>query len=268
MKRIFLLAGTVGWGIAVLGVLLPWNLMDRILRNMGAVASITDPQIQYWFRMATGSWSIIGFFFLAVLLRPEKYENLIPLLAGASIFEGVILLIHGMMLQLPWFPFAGDVVFCLLVGAGLLAGNQEHVANYALLAGRSPDASPWHFSGIDGSIVAAYLELIAGAFFLNRPSELFKLRPEDSLTALYNSRERKNRFLFLRISDNRELTEVALGLKALCEPLESDFLEDATIREQLQEIAKARGNRPISPEERKKLRLDLHFLPSLAGGGR
>ena len=43
MKRIFLLAGTVGWGIAVPGVQLPWNLMDRILRNMGAAGAITDP---------------------------------------------------------------------------------------------------------------------------------------------------------------------------------------------------------------------------------
>ena len=261
------MAGTVGWGIAVLGVLLPWDLMDRILRNMGAAAPITDPQIQYWFRMATGGWSIVGLFFLAVFLKPEKYKNLIPLLAGASLFEGVILLIHGMMLHLPWFPFAGDVAFCLLVGAGLLAGSREHVANYALLAGRSPDASLWHFPGIDDSIVAAYLELIARAFFLNRPSELFKLRPEDSLTALSNSRERKSRFLSRRIGDNRELTEVATGRNALCEPPAVDFPGDAAIREQLRQIAEARGNRPVSPEELKKLRLDLHFLPSLAGGG-
>ena len=43
MRRIFPLAGTVGWGIAVPGVLLPWNLMDRILRNMGPAGAITDP---------------------------------------------------------------------------------------------------------------------------------------------------------------------------------------------------------------------------------
>lgn len=88
MKRILLLAGAVGWGISILGVLLPWSLMNRILQNMGAAISITDPQVQYWFRMATGGWSIIGFFFLMAFLKPEKYKNLVPLLAGASIFEG------------------------------------------------------------------------------------------------------------------------------------------------------------------------------------
>ena len=81
------------------------------------------------------------------------------------------------------------------------------------------------------------------------------LRPGDSLTALYNSRERKNRFLFLRIGDNRELPEVALGLKALCEPLGSDFQGDRqpSGKTVAGEIAKVRGNRPVSPEERKKL---------------
>lgn len=197
MKRIFLLAGTIGWGIALLGVLLPWNLMDRILQNMGAATSITDPQVQYWFRMATGGWSVIGLIFLAVLLKPEKYKNLIPLLGIGSIFEGIALLIHGMILHLPWFPFAGDVGFCLIVGIGLLISNHGHGENYGLLAGRTPDTFPWHFPGIDDSIVAAYLEIIAGAFFLNQPSELFKLRPEDSLIVLYQSRG-QNQFLFNR----------------------------------------------------------------------
>ena len=54
MKRIFLLAGSVGWGISVLGVFLPWSVMDIVLQNMGAMAPVTDLQIQYWFRMAAG----------------------------------------------------------------------------------------------------------------------------------------------------------------------------------------------------------------------
>ncbi len=129
MKQIFLLTGMVGWGISILGVLLPWKLMNRILLNMGAAAPVADPQVQYWFRMATGSWSMIGFFFLAVFFKPEKYKNLIPLLAGVSIFEGIILLFHGLMLNLPLFPFAGDVAFCLIVGVGLIAGSKERAAD-------------------------------------------------------------------------------------------------------------------------------------------
>ena len=120
MKRIFLLAGAIGWGISILGVLLPWSIMDIVLQNMGAASPITDVQVQYYFRMATTAWSIIGFLYLIVLLKPQKYNNLIPLLAWGTVFEGIVLLIHGLYLNLPLFPFAGDVGFCLIVGGGLL----------------------------------------------------------------------------------------------------------------------------------------------------
>ena len=128
MKRIFLLAGAIGWGVSILGVLLPWSVMDIVLQNMGAASPMTDLQIQYWFRMATGAWSIIGFLYLIVLLKPQKYNNLIPLLAWGTVFEGIVLLIHGLYLNLPLYPFAGDVGFCLIVGGGLLlcnAGNPQ-----------------------------------------------------------------------------------------------------------------------------------------------
>ena len=125
MKRIFLLAGAIGWGISILGVLLPWSVMDIVLQNMGASAPITDVQVQYWFRMATGTWSIIGFLYLMVLLKPQKYNNLIPLLGWGTLFEGIVLLIHGLYLNLPIFPFAGDVGFCLIVGGGLLLTDRR-----------------------------------------------------------------------------------------------------------------------------------------------
>jgi hypothetical protein len=124
MKRIFLLAGAIGWGVSILGVLLPWSVMDIVLQNMGTTAPVTDVQVQYWFRMATGAWSIIGFLYLIVLLKPQKYNNLIPLLAWGTVFEGIVLLIHGLYLNLPLFPFAGDVGFCLIVGGGLLLSNR------------------------------------------------------------------------------------------------------------------------------------------------
>ena len=125
MKRIFLLAGVIGWGISILGVLLPWSVMDIVLQNMGAASPITDVQVQYWFRMATTAWSIIGFLYLMILLNPQKYNNLISLLAWGTVFEGIVLLIHGLYLNLPIFPFAGDVGFCLIVGGGLLLTNKR-----------------------------------------------------------------------------------------------------------------------------------------------
>ena len=120
LKRIFLLAGAIGWGVAVLGVFLPWHVMNDILQNMGAAAPVDDPMIRYWFRMATGAWSMIGFFYLMALLFPRKYDDLVHLLAVGTLFEGAVLLLHGITANIPLFPFAGDAGFCLIVGGGLL----------------------------------------------------------------------------------------------------------------------------------------------------
>ena len=120
IQRLFLLAGSIGWGISVLGIILPWEIMNTILQNMGMKEAIADPQIEYWFRMATGAWSVIGFLYIMAYLRPEKYRNLIPLLAVGTLAEGLVLLVHGLVLSVPLFPFVGDVAFCLAIGLGLL----------------------------------------------------------------------------------------------------------------------------------------------------
>jgi len=120
IQQLLLCAGVAGWGISILGVLLPWPLMDAILQNMGAMHPVGDPQLRYWFRMATASWTMISMFYAAALFRPQKYGNLLPLLALGSLFEGVVLLIHGWSLNLPPFPFYGDVLFTLGIGGGLL----------------------------------------------------------------------------------------------------------------------------------------------------
>ena len=126
LQKILLTAGALGWGIAVLGVLLPWKWINPMLQSMGATYDFSDHQVQYWLRMACGGWSIIGLLFLGALLKPNKYGAIVPLLAWCSIFEGIVLLIHGLFLTVPMFPFAGDVLFCLVVGIGLLCTNGKH----------------------------------------------------------------------------------------------------------------------------------------------
>ena len=120
LHLLFLMAGTVGWGISVLGIILPWSVMTPMLQSMGTSYDFSDAQVQYWLRMACGGWSIIGFLFLMAIFKPHKYGNLIPLLAFASHFEGILLLVHGLLLGVAIFPFSGDVLFCLVVGGGLL----------------------------------------------------------------------------------------------------------------------------------------------------
>ena len=262
IQNLFLAAGVIGWGVSIVGAFLPWSMMDIVLQNMGASAPVTDPQLQYWFRMATGAWSIVGFLFLMVLLFPVKYRNLVPLLAIGTLFEGVVLLLWGTFLELPLFPFAGDVGFCIVVGCGLLfTGTRLGRFSWPLLAGRSADASAWRLDGIEPSITAAYLEAISFAFGLDSAQELFRLRPDDSLFALYDSYYKCSRRKNHWGADNMELEECCGAFETLCRFSGTKFDCRNSLHEQLRTIAAKRDNQPPTAEEIKSMRLTMRFLP-------
>ena len=262
IQTLFLAAGGIGWGISIVGSFLPWRMMDIVLQNMGAAAPVTDPQLQYWFRMAMGAWSVIGFLFLVVLQFPAKYRNLVPLLAVGTLFEGVVLLSWGMFLKLPLFPFAGDVGFCIVVGCGLLfTGTRLGQYHWPLLAGRSADASVWRLEEIDPSITAAYLEAISFAFGLDSAQDLFRLRPDDSLFDLYDSYYKCSRRKKRWGTDNMELEECCGAFEALCRFSGTKFDCSKSLHEQLGTIAANRYNQPPTAEEIKSMRLTMRFLP-------
>ena len=261
MFRIFLLVGAVGWGVSVLGVLLPWRVMDAVLQNMGAVAPVADVQIRYWFRMAAGSWSVIGFLYLMVFLFPRKYRNLVPLLAVGTLAEGIVLLIHGLVLHVTPFPFYGDVGFCLIVGLGLLVTRPViDAVQYPLLNGRVSDAGAWRFDDVDPAITAAWLEVIHDAFCpdLNGAREVFMLRPEDSLFDLYDSI-----YGGTGGADNMELESCWLAFDALCRFSGEKFDVKTPLGAQLRIIARCRKNLPPDEKECRKLHLTMELLPYL-----
>jgi len=117
--RLFLFVTAFGWIIAIAGAVLPWSMAIAGLICLGAGDIAHDPMVDYWRRMASGAFTGIGVFVFIVALRPSKFENIIGLIGVLSVFEGLILLIHGLRLRLPPFPFYGDVFFCLFIGAGI-----------------------------------------------------------------------------------------------------------------------------------------------------
>ena len=126
--RLLVWAAAFGWGVSIIGTLLPWEWMEFVLQGMGKSCATDDPMIRYHFRMATGGWSIIGFLYLCCALNPRKYASMLPLLAWGALFEGVILLIHGLALGLAAFPFLGDVAFCFVTGGGILLCTTKNAA--------------------------------------------------------------------------------------------------------------------------------------------
>ena len=128
--------------------------------------------------------------------------------------------------------------------------------NYPLLKNRSSDITSWRFDDIDVTITAAYLEVIAGAFFLE---DVFLLRPTDSLENLYNSYYKKNIFGV----DDMELELCAINYEKLCQTADIEFAYQSSIYDQLKTIAEYRSNQPVTADEAACLDIKMIFLPLL-----
>jgi len=57
---------------------------------------------------------------LILMIWPHKFSVAIPWFGGLMLVEGVILLIHGLRLSLPPFPFYGDTSACFLGGGAIV----------------------------------------------------------------------------------------------------------------------------------------------------
>jgi hypothetical protein len=121
LLRLILLAAGLGWGLTIVGAFLPWEWATEHLETLGGSGPIPDDvMLNYWMRMASGAFGIVGLFFLLAAWRPLEYRNIIPLLGYCSLFEGAILLFYGKKFDLPIFPFGPDVAIALVPGFAIL----------------------------------------------------------------------------------------------------------------------------------------------------
>jgi hypothetical protein len=114
-----LFASSFVWGISIIAVVIPWPAAINSLNGLGAGVIPNDPMLDYWLRMAAAAFTIIGMLFFVTALWPAKYQNLVGLLGLLQVFEGIVLMVHGLRLDLRPFPFYADTAFCLLVGSGI-----------------------------------------------------------------------------------------------------------------------------------------------------
>jgi hypothetical protein len=108
------------WGISVVGVFLNWSTAADALEGLGAQPIAYDPMLDYWLRMAAGAFALIGCWYFMLMLWPQKFYAAIPWFGGLMLVEGVILLVHGLRLSLPPFPFYADTAACLVGGGAIL----------------------------------------------------------------------------------------------------------------------------------------------------
>jgi hypothetical protein len=76
--------------------------------------------LDYWLRMAAGAFTLIGCWYLILALHPLRFAAAIPFFGALMIIEGLILLVHGIRLHLPPFPFYADTAACLIAGMGIM----------------------------------------------------------------------------------------------------------------------------------------------------
>jgi hypothetical protein len=121
--RIFLLFSAFGWIICVAGVFLPVSQIFDLLSSIGGVDTtplLSEPMFEYWLRMASSTFTLIGVGFLILAIRPDQFAKALPFAGGFMLINGIILLIHVINLPLPLTPILGDVLFCLIGGVGIL----------------------------------------------------------------------------------------------------------------------------------------------------
>jgi hypothetical protein len=120
LLRLFLAFAALGWGVTGIGVFASWPQVNDIAQDMGAKPIAYDPMLDYWLRMISGAFALVGLWYLALALWPRKFAVAIPWFGALMLLEGVILLAHGLRLGLGPFPFYGDVSACLILGTGIL----------------------------------------------------------------------------------------------------------------------------------------------------
>lgn len=120
LLRLFLGFAALAWGVSFFGVFLSWSAAAEALQGLGAQPIAYDRMLDYWLRMAAGAFGLVGCCYLVLMIWPRKFHAAIPWFGGLMLVEGVILLVHGLRLGLPPFPFYGDVCACFLGGAGIV----------------------------------------------------------------------------------------------------------------------------------------------------
>ena len=123
LLRIFLAYSAIGWGICVVAIFAPSELALGWLGDLGGLdirPLQTDPLFDYWLRMAAGAFTLIGAGFLMLAMYPTKYAVMLPFAGLFMLLEGIILLVHGLRLDLAPTPFYGDVGFSITGGIGIL----------------------------------------------------------------------------------------------------------------------------------------------------
>ena len=132
LLKLFLALGAITWIAAAPALILSWDSALAAMQSLGAGDLPHDKMLDYWLRMASGAFVLIGCIYLLLLLQPKRFRDFIPWMGGFSLMEGLVLLAHGTRLKLGPWPFYGDLAACMLAGIGILVSvRYSHAELYS-----------------------------------------------------------------------------------------------------------------------------------------
>ena len=126
-----LLVNTFGWGLSVLGLVMPSDTAFKWLSYMGCQAQY-DPKLDYWLRMTAFVFCWVGVLSFRAFLNIEKSRELIFWLGILNTIGGFVLVFSGFKLNISLNEFLPDVLFCLTTGVVMLTikpVNKNEVRN-------------------------------------------------------------------------------------------------------------------------------------------
>lgn len=118
--RIALVFCGIAWVVSAYGIFAPWPKVAAALQGLGASEMRFDPMLDYWLRMTSGAFSLLGVLFFVLAWNPVRHAAVIPWFGGLMIAEGIILGVHGLRLNLSPLPFMADSAACLAGGAAIV----------------------------------------------------------------------------------------------------------------------------------------------------
>ena len=69
LLRLFLGFSSLVWGVSFCGVFASWTGAEQALQGMGAKPITYDPMLDYWLRMASGAFGLVGIWYFILMLR-------------------------------------------------------------------------------------------------------------------------------------------------------------------------------------------------------
>lgn len=72
-----------------------WETAAGALQGMGAKPISYDPMLDYWLRMASGAFALVGTGYLLLAIYPRKFSVMLPWFGWIMVVEGIILLTHS-----------------------------------------------------------------------------------------------------------------------------------------------------------------------------